>query len=139
MPFVIEPEVPGGLGEKCRIDSSVHPPHVSYLHVHLEGWLGDDLLEVFPCFIVTELLRRAFEDARVNGISFEDVMITRSEAFDELYPGRPLPKFWRLNIDPDITGGDFWLRPDYRLAVSDEFLSKLSAVAQINNADIRRL
>ena len=54
----LEPEVAGGFGEQTILDNSTHPPDVKWLHYVLDGWLGDDILESFPCYIVTERLRR---------------------------------------------------------------------------------
>ena len=53
----IEPEVAGGLGNETIIDKNYHPPIVKKLHYEFNGWLGDDILESFPCFIVSERLK----------------------------------------------------------------------------------
>lgn len=42
--FYIEPEVAGGLGRNTVMNRAVHPPVVSKLHYHFDGWLGDVLL-----------------------------------------------------------------------------------------------
>ena len=56
--YLIEPEVPGGLGDKTQGDFSKHPPVIEHLHFQFEGWLGDDLLESFPCFLVSNSVTR---------------------------------------------------------------------------------
>src|SRR3954454_10828086 len=54
--FALEPEVAGQLGDTTMLDTSVHPPVIQRLEYRFDGWLGDDLLESFPCFVVTERL-----------------------------------------------------------------------------------
>ena len=61
MYYFIEPEVAGGWGGNTIADTSVHPPKISKLHYQFDGWLGDDLLESFPCFIVSESLKHESE------------------------------------------------------------------------------
>lgn len=50
---MIEPEVAGSLGKEKKLDNSVFPPHIKKLHYEFDGRLGDDILESFPCYIVT--------------------------------------------------------------------------------------
>jgi hypothetical protein len=52
--FQIAPEVAGGWGRNTVMDRSIHPPHVTKLHFEFDGWLGDVLLESFPCYIITK-------------------------------------------------------------------------------------
>jgi hypothetical protein len=33
------------------------------LHHRFEGWLGDELLETFPCFLVSSAMAAALEEA----------------------------------------------------------------------------
>ncbi|APF85630.1 hypothetical protein HI806_01945 [Ralstonia solanacearum] len=51
--FFLEPEVAGALGENTVLDASTHPPRVEKLHFEFSGWLGDAILESFPCVIAT--------------------------------------------------------------------------------------
>jgi hypothetical protein len=125
--FILEPEVAGGLGADTAMDSSVHPPMVSALHYEFEGWLGDDLLETFPCFIVTERLKSALEDAGSTGCSFAPVKVTVSDSFAECYPDRALPQFYWLRVTGTPEKDDFSLASDHRLLVSDEALDVLRA------------
>lgn len=58
----LQPEVAGGLGAKTIMNTTVHPPSVSILEYEFDGWLGDDLLESFPCFVVSERLKNPLEE-----------------------------------------------------------------------------
>ena len=76
--FYIQPEVAGGFGENTVLDTSVHPPIVSRLHYELDGWLGDVLLETFPCFIITKDAKTKLQSIGATGIRLDDVEITTS-------------------------------------------------------------
>lgn len=131
---VLEPEVPGGWGARIAADVSTHPPHVQRLHVELDGWLGDDLLESFPCFIVTDRLARVLEQSKLTGFALDAVEITRSPEFDELHPGAVLPAFRWLRISGRAGVDDFGLAADLRLVASPAAISLLRPFA-IAHAD----
>ena len=81
------------------MDSSVHPPIVDALHYEFDGWPADDLIESFPCYIVTDRMRTMIEAARATGCRFGDVKISMSEEFEEfseLHSQESLPRFWWL-------------------------------------------
>ena len=123
--FYIEPEVAGGLGKNTVMNRSVHPPIVSKLHYHFDGWLGDVLLETFPCFIVIELAKQKLQAAQLTGARFDEVEVTTSEQFQELYPTRQLPKFVWLRVEGTAGQDDFGTAPDGRLVVSERTLALL--------------
>jgi hypothetical protein len=133
--FVIEPEVAGGLGADTVMDSSVHPPRVSELHYEFEGWFGDDLLESFPCFIVTDRCRVALERARLSGCAFSTAKVTVSDTFHELYPGRSLPVFYWLKVSGVPGKDDFGISSDQRLTVSERVLRVLESFS-IEHCDV---
>lgn len=123
--FYIEPEVAGALGMNTVMDRRVHPPIVSKLHYHFDGWLGDQLLESFPCFIASELLEQKLKEAGFTGTVFDRVEITVSQQFRELYPNRQLPKFVWLRVEGTVGRDDFGIAPDGRLIVSERALGLL--------------
>jgi len=133
--FVVEPEVAGELGADTVMDSSVHPPRVSRLHYELNGWLGDDLLESFPCYVVTERCKTALEKEGFTGYSVAPVKVTVSDTFRELYPGRSLPTFHWLKVNGTAGKDDFGLAKDHRLAVSEGVLRVLKSLS-IEHCDI---
>ena len=125
--YVIEPEVAGGLGGNTVIDQSVHPPKIARLHYNFEGWLGDVLLESFPCFIATEGVVQELVSMRSTGVSFGDVEITKTKQFEEIYPGRQLPKFRWLKVSGKPGVDDFGMTHDFRLVVSQRVLDLLES------------
>ncbi len=70
--FYIEPEVSGELGEGTLMDTTVHPPKVEKLNYEFSSWLGDDLIESFPCYIVSERLAE-----RLKKVIFLDLILMR--------------------------------------------------------------
>ena len=96
--YILEPEVAGGLGDGTVMDTSVHPPRVQQLHYQFDGWLGDDLVASFPCFVVTARLRTAIEHSGFTGAAFAPVRVTTSDTFREMYPGTALPVWAWLQV-----------------------------------------
>lgn len=114
--YVFEPEVPGGLGPRTKLDTSVHPPRVEKLHFVFDGWLGDQLVESFPCFLVTEELGGLLIASEITGFNLAEAEIEESVQYKELYPDRPLPVFKWLKITGSPQDSDLWLTKDHRLA-----------------------
>jgi len=130
--YILEPEVAGGLGTNTLRDRSVHPPTVSRLHYNFDGWLGDVLLEAFPCFIVTEAAKRKIGEEQLTGARFDHVEVTVSELFNEIYPNRQLPKFMWLRVEGTMGKDDFAVMPDGRLVVSQRALDALRELGIAN-------
>lgn len=123
MPYFIEPEVSGQLGDNTNIDVSIDPPKVEHLHFVFYGWLGDDLIECFPVFLITEKLKNALAISELSGYEIKDCEIEESDEF-KLLQNVILPNFfWLLitgnkNDDFSITGN--------KLKVSDNAYSFLN-------------
>jgi hypothetical protein len=123
--WLVSPEVAGELGTNTVIDTSVHPPRVSRLHHQFEGWLGDDLLEVFPCFLVSSRLAQALDSAALVGFELAEAEVSKSPEFEDMYPGRVLPEFLWLKITGSGPEADLRLSADFRLEVSQRALEVL--------------
>ena len=121
--YKLEPEVPGGLGDNTVADASVHPPKVTTLHLEMFGWLGDDLLETFPCFVVTKRLGDALRRSQLSGYTLAPLHVTRSEEFDELYPDQTLPEFLWLQPNGRVGEDDICTLPDATLLASEAALN----------------
>ena len=134
----IEPEVSGGLGQDTQLDSKVHPPIIEKLHFEFSGWLGDDIIESFPCFIVTERLRKRIEFEKLTGITFENVIISKSEVFLQIYPTIQLPNFYWAKIDGTFGKDDFIIGDDNRLVISERTF-KILKLFKISNAIVEEI
>jgi hypothetical protein len=125
----LEPEVAGELGGGSVLDTSVHPPKVTKLEYRFTGWLDDDLLETFPCYLITERVAAALSAETFAGYQLATAEIVLSDEFQELYPGRSMPGFRWLKITGEAGIGDFGVSKDHTLVVSDtvlEFLRKFT-------------
>jgi len=136
--FELEPEVAGGFGENTvvsnldNVRAKRERPIVTHLHYEFSGWLGDEILETTPCFIVTEGLADSIQRSELKGYNFADVETSVTEEFEELYPGTILPKFKRIipqgtvevngNTSLDWSGDDFCLSQKSVLVVSEKAL-----------------
>ena len=136
--FSIEPEVAGDLGENTIMDSNRHPPLVKKLHYEFITWLGDALLESFPCFIVTESGMKKLQAASLTGINFGPVEVTASEEFQDFYPDRKLPTFAWMQAQGVPGQDDFSIGPDFRLVVSERALQVLRELG-ISHAKVQGL
>jgi hypothetical protein len=137
MYYLIEPEVAGGLGDNTVIDTNFHPPIVISLEYRFEGWLGDDILESFPCFLITEFLSAKLLDPKLTGITVAPVLVTQSEESRELNPDVSLPKFFWLKVVGVAGTDDFGLSEDHRLVISQAGLD-IFRTARLDNADITK-
>ena len=131
--FYIEPEVAGELGGDTVLDSSVHPPKVDKLHYEFHGWLGDALVESFPCVIATEEVATALQGAAVNGVQYCSVYVSKSSDFMGLHSGVVLPSFKWLKVFGKPGEDDFGIANDYRLVVSQKVMRIVQEFG-INNA-----
>jgi hypothetical protein len=120
----IEPEVIVGMGKNTIINNSIHPPVVSKLHINLEDWLGDDLMENFPVFIVTETLKNGLENSNFTGYKIQNLKLTKDENFEDNYQlDKKLPNFFWLVINGKKDINDFYIDETLSLNVSEKLFS----------------
>jgi len=123
--MLLQPEVAGGLGERTVMDTTLTPPRVKRLHYEFEGWLGDDLLESYPVFVLTRVMGERLRKAGLRGFTLREVDVSRSEVFEELHPQRELPAFEWLDVDGSPGGDDLGLDPQARLVASSRAMGVL--------------
>ena len=135
---VINPEVAGGFGENVDLDAGPHPPVVKHLHYEFDGWMGDDLVTSFPCYLASSRLKQALEASpELSGFSFRTAEISKSEQFEEVSPeaARALPEVWWLQVDGRPGIDDLGLTALADLIVSSRALAILQRL-NLANADI---
>lgn len=125
--YTLDPEVAGELGKHTVMDFSVHPPLVSKLHYELDTWLGDDLIQSFPCYLVTERLQNQIQNATLAGASFAPVKLDLSSNFKELHPSKAVPCFIWLKISGEVGENDFGVEKNGRLVVSERALKVIKS------------
>jgi hypothetical protein len=133
---IVEPEVSGGFGEHSVIDRSTGKMIVQKLHYQFDGWLGDELLESAPCYIASERLAHEVQRAQLTGVRFDEVEVTTSDQFKELYPDRQLPKFVWFKVEGIAGRDDFGIASGLRLVVSERALELLKRIGISNAASV---
>lgn len=134
--YKLDPEVAGGLGPNTEfIRTPGKPVVVQKLHYQFDGWLGDELLESSPCFIVTQRLAEELQRQRLSGYELKAVEISTSDQFRELYPDRELPAFAWLGITGKAGTDNFGVDKDGRLVVSETAIELLRTM-HFDNCDV---
>ncbi|MFB7142784.1 hypothetical protein ACFCYN_24625 [Gottfriedia sp. NPDC056225] len=148
--FLLEPEVAGGIGQNTIFSQSESDDENEVLHLHyeFEGWLGDELLETTPCFIITEELKNSILQSDLNGFEIKDVEVSITEEFCEWHPDLVLPNFYRLVPKGKVTnegtqyslwsGTDFSVSQKQYLVVTPKAFEVLKK-HKLNHCDIVEL
>ncbi len=138
--YILRPEVAGGLGPQSELDASTYPPRVNRLHYEFSGWLGDDIVESFPTFIVTIPLSDAMSLSRLSGVRFDDLVVTKDPQFEQFFPevASSLPEWRWLRLAGTPHVDDLWQDETGRLVVSDRALEVFRRF-RITNAEVIQL
>lgn len=152
--YLLAPEVAGEIGENTIIDNfklvreKSERPKVTYLHYVFTGWLGDELLECTPCFIVTEKLAKEIEKSSLTGWSFEEIEISLSDEFLDMSYGKEMTKFRRLVPNGSVKVVDDtytqWSEDDFCMTSRADLVVSKNALEllrqhNIEHCDIRKL
>jgi hypothetical protein len=124
---IIQPEVIVGIGNDSLFEETTAPFRtVKKLHIALEDWLGDDLMECHPCYIVTENLKNALEKTNFTGFTFDNLKITKSEYFSDNYHAeKPLPLFYWLKVNGKVGIADIYVGEGSSLFCEEKLLEFL--------------
>ena len=133
--YSLEPEVAGGLGDDTVMDTTVHPPQVESLHYEVEDWLGDDLIESFPCYLASKPLAARLTAAGLGTFELKDVTVTLTPEAEELLGDTTLPDFSWLAVSGTAGTDDLGVTANGQLVVSDQALALLREFT-IDNCDI---
>lgn len=134
----IQPEVIVGLGNDIEFLEQKPPfKTVINLHIDLEDWLGDDLMECNSCYIITEQLKNELDNTEYTGFEFDDIEITLGEYFKENYNlKKDLPNFYWLKVIGKKDVDDLYIGEDSMLYVSNVFLDFLIKKFSVNYLEI---
>ena len=133
--FLLDPEVAGGLGKNSKLDTSVHPPRVLRLHYEVDAWLGDDLVQSFPSYLVARRMWERLGSLKPTGVATAAAEITASDEFRELNPGRVVPQFVWLKVSGAPGKDDFGLTANAGLVVSERVLKEMKS-GQLEHCDV---
>ncbi len=125
--YRLGPEVAGGWGKDTVADTTHHPPVITKLHYEFTGWLGDDIVESFPVFLVSVGLAAGIRQELLTGVELDTVKVTLDPQLTRFFPdvARSLPawRWLRPNGEPHLD--DFWQQKDGALVVSERALTVL--------------
>jgi hypothetical protein len=123
--YQVNPEVAGGLGPETVMDRSVHPPRVTRLHYEVIDWLGDCIVQTFPCFLVVRTTADRIESAEFSGFSLSEAIVSEASEFREINPDGELPDLVWLVVDGAPGVDDFGTTERGQLVVSESVLDIL--------------
>lgn len=123
--YHLYPEVAAQLGSRTKMDVTTGIPVVSHLHYAFYGWLGDDLMTTFPCYVVTVRLADALRGSGLTGFEFREIEVTASSEFRELYPKKKPPECVWLYINGKAGEDDFGIAGQGDLIVAETALDLL--------------
>lgn len=126
--FRVEPKVSGELGPDAVLNTSTWPPVVEYFQFAFDAWRGEDIVETFPTFLVTDRLRRALQSASITGLVFGHVDACKGEQFDILMRGADvdLGQWHRMDVVGRPDADDAWLVANH-LTVNERLMALLSS------------
>ncbi len=98
---------------------------VHKLRYVFDFWSDDVLLSSSPTWIVTVPTKHAIQSAKLTGVHFGGVEVSKSELFDRLHPSRELPPFAWLKVEGKAGQDDFGIVRNTKLVVSERALALL--------------
>jgi hypothetical protein len=133
--YVLDPEVPGGLGENAELiyrDGTY--PLVERLHFEFGAWrYDDDLFQAHPVYLVTRPLADALRRSALTGFTLDsDIELTADDNVKELEPDWQIPEAEWLKVTGTPGSDDLGLTDDARLVVSEAALDVLRTGAVVH-------
>lgn len=125
MPYRLEPQVAGELGEATEFDPSPHPPIVTAVEYVLDAPDADDLIESFPVFLVSATLAERLGRAGLTGFALEDATVRPSTEYLAIHGDAPHSKYRWMRLHRYDSTADAWLDGSQRLCVSDRTMEVL--------------
>ena len=126
MHYVLEPEVSGELGKKTIINTDKWPPVVFHLHFIFKGWMGDDLIECFPVFMITEVLKMNLDKSNLSGFQIENCEVDISDEMKLLQPDITPPIIFWLKVSGEENKDDFFIDNKNKLCISEKAFTLLT-------------
>ena len=104
------------------MDRSTHPPIVSRLHYELADWLGDCIVQTFPCFLAVRSTGAHLTSAAYTGFHLDTAHVTVTDLYREINCNEDPPELDWLVIHGQSGREDFGLTSDAHLVVSSRAL-----------------
>lgn len=109
------------MGEHTVIDNSIYPPKIQKLHINVEDWMGDNIMEKFPVYIITERLKKGLQTTDFKGFKINNLELTTDEYFFEHYQlKKEIPKFYWLLVIGKKNKDDLYIDDQNILNISEK-------------------
>jgi hypothetical protein len=125
--FVLRPEVPGRWGDNSVMDTSVHPPNISYFQFVFEDWNGSDFFECLSYYFCTDDILNELKLLNIGGFIEIKCTFEIDEQLAYFEPNIILPNFNCLKIIGVKGLDDMFLTRKFHLAVSKRVLDILES------------
>jgi hypothetical protein len=134
--YLLEPEVPGGLGDRTELEVTSEGRHVLKLHYEFAaGCQGDDLATSHPVFIISERVGAILQAEGLTGFELAEMEQSVEPQVHEFDPGLKLPTFKWLQV-PGQAGDDDFGVDGGELIVSNRALGVLRQHAKLSLCDV---
>ncbi|MEV4316754.1 hypothetical protein [Actinocrispum sp. NPDC049592] len=120
--YLVNPEVAGGLGPETVMDTTVHPPRVSRLEYEVVDWLGDCIVQSFPCYLTLRGVAKKLEALKFTGFHSDEAAISEADEYRDINPDGELPDLVWLVVDGQPGRDDLGLTDKAELIVSEPVL-----------------
>ena len=129
--YSVSPEVAGAIGANTVMDRTSTPLTVSKLHYIFRGWLGGEIVESFPCYLVSARLAEAIQTSGLTGADFSEVEVEIDMQFEmfEREVVEALPKWVWLKPAGQVGIDDFWVDANGQLAITGQAYELLQKFA----------
>jgi hypothetical protein len=123
MPYVLDPQVAGELGDETVMDGSTHPPTVTRVDYVLDQPDADEFIQSFPVFLVSLDLGARLQQAGMTGFDLADALVRPSVEYLAAFGDVPhrLYSWLRVHGTPEVD--DCWLDQSLQICVSDRMMS----------------
>jgi hypothetical protein len=105
------------------------------LRYKFDFWRDDVLLSSSPTWIITVVAKHAVQLAKLTGVHFVSVEVSKSELFDQFHPRQELCSFVWMKVDGEAGHDDFGIVRKTKLVVSERALALLRTLG-IPNARV---
>jgi len=138
MPYCLDPEVAGELGEGTVLDSSTHPPALSHLDFTLDYPDADELIQSFPVFLISERLGSRLQAAGLTGFTLTGARVRPSDNYLAVHGDAPHPHYLWMQVAGVAGEADCWLDDSLMVCVSDRMMTILEAVG-LSDCSVEKL
>lgn len=138
MPFRLDPQVAGELGEGTELDGRTHPPVVSAVEYVLDQPENDDLIQSFPVYLISVDMEQLLIHHGFTGFTLDDAAITAGDVYLEVHGPVPTPHYRWLRIAGRESDSDCWIDESLQICVSNRMMAAMRAL-RLDECDVEEI